>query len=258
MIRPGAFSDGWPVGLSVAFAQSWRLALTSSPLARNAAPIAAKPARHELVPASDSTTTGGPRAAPSAHDACSHPMYLMPRVKEIWPFTPAGSPSVRKLRSGMLLLIHGSARERRWMSLARIRGLSFILFMDPYARMKEATKWMWGLGDYREVATHLEPHAQALAHRADVRPGMEVLDVAAGNGNFAIAAAERGVRVTEAAAPGYQWREADAEALPFANDRFDVVASVFGAMFAPRPERVAAELFRVARPDGVVAMANYG
>ena len=174
------------------------------------------------------------------------------------PIAPAGSPSVRKLRGGMLLLIHGSARERRWMSLARIRGLSFILFMDPYARMKEATKWMWGLGDYREVATHLEPHAQALAHRADVRPGMEVLDVAAGNGNFAIAAAERGARVTEAAALGIQWQEADAEELPFANDRFDVVASVFGAMFAPRPERVAAELFPVARPDGVVAMANYG
>jgi len=83
---------------------------------------------------------------------------------------------------------------------------------------------------------------------------MEVLDVAAGNGNFAIAAAERGARVTEAAALGIQWQEADAEELPFANDRFDVVASVF----APRPERVAAELFPVARPDGVVAMANYG
>ena len=145
--------------------------------------------------------------------------------------------------------------------------------MDPYARMKVATKWMWGLGDYREVATRLEPHAQALARAASIRPGMEVLDVAAGNGNFAIAAAERGARVTatdltpkmvelgrartEAAGLRIQWQEADAEELPFAADRFDVVASVFGAMFAPRPGRVAAELFRVARPDGVVAMANY-
>src|SRR5262249_11642066 len=52
-------------------------------------------------------------------------------------------------------------------------------------------------------------------------------------------------------------QEADAEELPFASDRFDAVASVFGAMFAPQPERVAAELFRVVRPGGIVAMANY-
>jgi SAM-dependent methyltransferase len=103
---------------------------------------------------------------------------------------------------------------------------------------------------------------------------MEVLDVAAGNGNYAIAAARAGARVTasdltprmvelgktRSAAEGLEieWLEADAEELPFDPDRFDVVASVFGAMFAPRPDRVAAELFRVAKPGGVVAMANYG
>jgi len=132
---------------------------------------------------------------------------------------------------------------------------------------------MWALGDYRQLARYLEPHAELLAAAADIRPGMEVLDVAAGNGNFAIAAAQRGARVTasdltpkmlelgrartEAAGLSIEWQEADAEALPFAGDRYDVVGSVFGAMFAPRPERVAAELFRVARPGGVVAMANY-
>lgn len=145
--------------------------------------------------------------------------------------------------------------------------------VDPIDRMKEATRWMWALGDYPEVARYLEPHAEQLADAADIRPGMEVADVAAGNGNFAIAAARRGARViasdltprmielgrarTEREGLTIDWQPADAEQLPFASDRFDVAASVFGAMFAPRPERVAAELFRVAKPGGLVAMANY-
>jgi len=145
--------------------------------------------------------------------------------------------------------------------------------MDPYVRLKEATRWMWGLGDYRELAGFLEPHADTLAVAAAVQPGMDALDVAAGNGNFAIAAAERGAHViatdltpkmvelgrsrSDAARLDVEWREADAEDLPFEAGRFDLVASVFGAMFAPRPERVASELFRVVKPNGVVAMANY-
>jgi SAM-dependent methyltransferase len=145
--------------------------------------------------------------------------------------------------------------------------------MDPFERLKDASKWMWSLGDYRDVARYLQPHAEALAIAADIRPGMDVLDVAAGNGNFAIAAAQRGAHVmatdltpkmielgrARSAAEGLDidWQEADAEQLPFPDERFDVVASVFGAMFAPRPERVAAELFRVVKPGGLVAMANY-
>ena len=113
--------------------------------------------------------------------------------------------------------------------------------MDPYGRLKEATKWMWALGDYRELARFLEPHAEALAKAAAVQPGMDVLDVAAGNGNFAIAAAKSGANVTatdltpkmielgrlrtDAANLGVEWREADAEALPFAGERFDLVWS---------------------------------
>jgi len=102
---------------------------------------------------------------------------------------------------------------------------------------------------------------------------MKVLDVAAGNGNFAVAAARIGAGVTASDVSAHMvglgrgrsraegldvtWLEADAESLPFAA-AFDVVASVFGAMFAPRPELVAEEMFRTARPGGVVAMANYG
>ena len=68
---------------------------------------------------------------------------------------------------------------------------------------------------------------------------------------------ELGRARTEAEGLPIEWQQADAEQLPFADDHFDVVASVFGAMFAPRPERVASEVFRVVKPDGQVAMANY-
>ena len=145
--------------------------------------------------------------------------------------------------------------------------------MDPFERLKDASKWMWSLGEYRDVARYLQPHAEALAIAADIRPGMDVLDVAAGNGNFAIAAAQRGAHVmasdltpkmielgrARTAAEGFDidWQEADVEELPFPYDFYEVVGSVFGAMFAPRPDRVAAELFRVIKPAGIVAMANY-
>ena len=145
--------------------------------------------------------------------------------------------------------------------------------MNDLARLKDATRWMWALGDYSEIARYLEPHAEVLATDAGIGPGQSVLDVAAGNGNFAIAAARRGASVTatditprmielgheRTAEQGLEidWREADAEGLPFADASFDVVASVFGAMFAPQPDRVVAEFFRIVKPGGVIAMANY-
>lgn len=142
------------------------------------------------------------------------------------------------------------------------------------SNIRDAVRWMWSLGDYGALAVHLEPHAIELAQRCRLQPGSEVLDVAAGDGNFAIAAARLGATViatdltpamvelgrarSGAAGLAIEWLEADAEELPFPNGRFDVVASVFGAMFAPHPEKVAAELFRVTKPGGRVAMANYG
>ena len=132
---------------------------------------------------------------------------------------------------------------------------------------------MWTQGDYAAVARLLEPYAIRLADACAIRPGAAVLDVAAGNGNFALAAAALGAKVTasdmtphmielgrartaEAALP-IEWVEGDAEALPFPDSGFDLVASVFGAMFAPQPDLVARELFRVCRDGGTVAMANY-
>src|SRR6185437_11367411 len=110
----------------------------------------------------------------------------------------------------------------------------------------EAIKWMWSLGDYDRIARRLMPCAERLAGAAGVAPGMAALDVAAGNGNFAVAAARRGAAViatdltphmvglgqrrSTAEGLAIEWREADAEQLPFESERFDLVASVFGAM----------------------------
>jgi SAM-dependent methyltransferase len=100
-----------------------------------------------------------------------------------------------------------------------------------------------------------------------------VLDVAAGTGNFALLAAaegasvvasdltphliERGKQRTADAGVEIEWVEADAEQLPFEDERFDCTASVFGAMFAPRPRQAAEEMFRVTRPGNTVGMANW-
>jgi len=139
--------------------------------------------------------------------------------------------------------------------------------------IKERNRWMWGLGDYADLSEALRPAAEALAEACAVSAGQEVLDVAAGDGNFAIACAregasvvasdlspgmvERGRRRSEAEGYEIEWVEADVEALPFEDGRFDCVGSVFGAMIAPRPRVVAEELFRVVRPGGTVGMTAW-
>jgi SAM-dependent methyltransferase len=139
--------------------------------------------------------------------------------------------------------------------------------------IKERNRWMWGLGDYAELSQALRPAAEALADACAVSAGQEVLDVAAGDGNFALACAHEGARVVASdLAPGMvergrarseqegydiEWVEADVEALPFEDGRFDCVGSVFGAMIAPRPRVVAEELFRVVRPGGTVGMTAW-
>jgi ubiquinone/menaquinone biosynthesis C-methylase UbiE len=138
--------------------------------------------------------------------------------------------------------------------------------------VKDGQKLVWSLGDYRELARVYEPAAVALVEACAVGPGMAVLDVAAGTGNVAVAAARRGARVVasdltprmlelgreRSAVEGLdiEWVEADAEDLPFEDGRFDAAASSFGAMFAPRPHAAAAELFRVVRSGGTVGLAN--
>jgi SAM-dependent methyltransferase len=151
---------------------------------------------------------------------------------------------------------------------------SIAVVTEPdYAALKEGTKALWSLGDYSPIERLTLPASQAVVDACAVSAGQEVLDVGAGTGNFALLAAAEGASVVasdltpklmergreRAAAEGVdiEWVEADAEELPFDDDRFDCTASVFAAMFAPRPERVARELFRVTRPGNTVGMANW-
>ncbi len=131
----------------------------------------------------------------------------------------------------------------------------------------------WSSGDYAVVGTTLQIVGEQLCEALDVRAGQRVLDVAAGNGNASLAAARRWCDVTatdyvpallgrareRAAADRLQieFREADAEALPFQDSSFDAVVSTFGVMFTPDQDKAAAELIRVCRPGGKIGLANW-
>jgi SAM-dependent methyltransferase len=139
--------------------------------------------------------------------------------------------------------------------------------------LKTRLKGMWMAGNFAEIAKHIETGAEEFIARLELKPGDRVLDVACGSGNLSIPAARAGATVTgvdiatnlveqaraRAASEGLdiKFDEGDAESLPYDDAAFDVVVSMFGAMFAPRPELVAAELTRVCRPGGRIAMANW-
>lgn len=141
------------------------------------------------------------------------------------------------------------------------------------AALKTKLRATWIAGDFGEIARFYADQAEDFVKRLDLKPGMKVLDVACGTGNLAIPAARTGADVTGVdIAPNLveqarenakreglkaQFDEGDAEALPYADDSFDVVMTMFGAMFAPRPDLVAAELKRVCKPGGLIAMANW-
>ncbi|HEX9927364.1 MAG TPA: class I SAM-dependent methyltransferase [Pyrinomonadaceae bacterium] len=139
--------------------------------------------------------------------------------------------------------------------------------------LKTKLKATWVSGDFGKIAESFTDGAAVFVERLNLNPGMRVLDVACGNGNQSIPAALTGAEVTgvdiapnlieqarkRAASAGLKIKfdEGDAENLPYADAEFDVVMTMFGAMFAPRPELVSAELIRVCRPGGVIAMANW-
>jgi SAM-dependent methyltransferase len=141
------------------------------------------------------------------------------------------------------------------------------------AALKGRQQQTWASGDYAAVATRIQPIAERLAEAADLQAGERVLDVATGSGNAALAAARCGCQVTgvdyvpellarartRAAAEGLQVElaEGDAEDLRFPDGAFDAVLSCLGVMFAADQPRAAAELLRVCRPGGKVALANW-
>lgn len=135
------------------------------------------------------------------------------------------------------------------------------------------TKATWMAGDFGKIAKSYEPGAAEFIERLHFQPGEQVLDVACGTGNLAIPAARSGAQVTgidiapnlveQAQAWAHseglaiRFEEGNAEQMPYADASFDAVVTMFGAMFAPRPASTAAELVRVCRPGGRIAMANW-
>ncbi len=145
---------------------------------------------------------------------------------------------------------------------------------DADHALKAKHRKVWGLGDYPAVAKALIPDTgRILVEFSGIRPGQDVLDVAAGSGNATIPAAQQGARVVgqdltpallaagkaEADLLGLDidWREGDAESLDFNDDSFDVVISALGVMFAPHHQRAADELLRVVRPGGTIGLLSW-
>ena len=141
------------------------------------------------------------------------------------------------------------------------------------AAVKGRQQKMWSSGDFAQIGATLTIVGETICEAANVRSGQQVLDVAAGAGNAAVAAARRFANVTAADyVPALLERgreraaaerlpvtfvEGDAEALPCADASFDVVLSTFGVMFAPNQEQAASELLRVCRPGGTIGLANW-
>ncbi|MBC6493935.1 class I SAM-dependent methyltransferase [Microbacterium sp. 4-7] len=145
---------------------------------------------------------------------------------------------------------------------------------DADRALKAKHRVVWALGDYSAVAREVIPQlGRVLVAESRIGPGDRVLDVAAGTGNASIEAARTGASVVasdltpelleigrqDAARQGVElaFEEADAEALPYADDSFDAVLSCVGVMFAPHHEVAAGELTRVVRPDGRLALINW-
>jgi len=139
--------------------------------------------------------------------------------------------------------------------------------------LKTRLKTTWESGDYGVFAKYLEPGALEFFERLNIPAGTRLLDVACGAGQLTLPAARKGIEVTaldlaanlvqqartRAAQEHLQVRvdQGDAESLPYPDASFDVVMSLIGSMFAPRPELVASEMIRVCRPGGRIVMGNW-
>lgn len=138
---------------------------------------------------------------------------------------------------------------------------------------KDKQRKAWGSGEYSDLSRYIADVGERVVAAAGIRPAMDVLDVACGTGNAAVPAARAGASVigvdlvpkfldqgrakAEAQGLNIEWREADAENLPFEDHRFDRVLSTFGHMFAPQHQRTAQEMARVCRPGGAIVTATW-
>jgi SAM-dependent methyltransferase len=135
------------------------------------------------------------------------------------------------------------------------------------------TRAIWMAGDFGKIAESYAPGAAEFITRLNFRPSDRVLDVACGTGNLAVPAARAGAQVigidiapnlleqadawAHAEGLAIAFDEGNAEQMPYPDAIFDSVVSMFGVMFAPRPDAAASELLRVTRPGGRIAMANW-
>jgi len=140
-------------------------------------------------------------------------------------------------------------------------------------QLKSGMKATWMAGDFGQIAKFSETAGEEFVSRIGIAPGAKVLDIACGTGNTAIPAAKIGAAVTGVDIASNlleqarkraddhkvkaRFEEGDAEDLPYPDHSFDVILTMFGAMFAPRPEKVASEMIRVCKPGGTIAMANW-
>lgn len=147
------------------------------------------------------------------------------------------------------------------------------IFEPDYDAIKAKQQATWGSGDYGRIGITLQITGEQLCESLDIRAGQNLLDVAAGNGNLTLAAARRFCKIVSTDYVGslleqaerrslaeglaVEYREADAESLPFDDAQFDNVGSTFGVMFAPDQAAAAAELLRVCKPGGKIGLVNW-
>ena len=145
--------------------------------------------------------------------------------------------------------------------------------VPDFAAVKNKQQATWASGDYAIIGATLQIVGENLCEAMDLHSGQKVLDVAAGNSNVTLAAARRWCDVTSTDyvpallergrargdAEGWpiEFKQADAEALPFGDGTFDAVVSTFGVMFTPNQEKAAAEMLRVCKPGGKIGLANW-
>jgi SAM-dependent methyltransferase len=159
------------------------------------------------------------------------------------------------------------------MIMAQIPTIGTISEPDAIESLKSRLQKTWMAGDYDRFSRYMEDGARQYYERLDIPPGAKLLDIACGSGQLALMASRDGFdstgvdiaenlieRARERGAAERltaHFEVADAESLPFPDASFDVVVSLIGAMFAPRPDLVAHELLRVCVPGGTIAMANW-